>query len=611
MDLDGPQNDKGTYAIAPIRPRMSIRDQDVITWNSFAKKTPGLNTLGFMSQISPDGRIAVTTINEAVYVANFKNYGFLQVFYPTRGILAWYSRDTGRMESLPGADDPGYVHTNAVWTPDGEYLVFARAQAKDPCNPDRKMAEFANDPNETPIQYDLYRIPFNGGEGGRPEPIPGASHNGMSNSFPKVSPDGRWIVFVQCRNGQLMRPDSQLYIVPAAGGKARRMRCNTPLMNSWHSFSPNGRWLVFSSKSRSLYTQMFLTHLDSEGRDSPAILIEKATASNRAVNLPEFVNIPPGGLENIEVPAADFYRHFDRAWALGQKGEYEAAAAEWRTALEIDPADAKAQTNLSSVLLRLGRFEETIEHSRTALAAKPQLVEAQNNLGAALLGLGRIDEAIASLRQALLVNAGSAEVHNNLGRALTARGELDDAIVHHRAAIALNPAYAEAYNDLAATLFREGKPDDAIVYWQAALKANPTFAQAHFNLGNVLYQRGDSAAALEHWRQGLRSDPNRLPVLNQAAWVLATSPDASIRDGAEAVKFAERAARISGRQDPAILNSLAAGHAETGHFAEALETAHHALALAIQQHRADLAEALNVRIRSYERGAPIRDTQGR
>ena len=117
----------------------------------------------------------------------------------------------------------------------------------------------------------------------------------MSNSFPKMSPDGRWIVFVQCRNGQLMRPDGQLYIVPASGGEARRMRCNTPLMNSWHSFSPNGRWLVFTSKSRSPYTQMFLTHIDENGNDSPAILIENATAANRAVNIPEFVDLAPGG----------------------------------------------------------------------------------------------------------------------------------------------------------------------------------------------------------------------------------------------------------------------------------------------------------------------------
>jgi len=54
----------------------------------------------------------------------------------------------------------------------------------------------------------------------------------------------------------------QLYIIPAAGGTARRLRANTRLMNSWHCLSPNRRWLVFSSKARSPYTQMYLTHID-------------------------------------------------------------------------------------------------------------------------------------------------------------------------------------------------------------------------------------------------------------------------------------------------------------------------------------------------------------
>src|ERR1039457_4607108 len=185
------------------------------------------------------------------------------------------------------------------------------------------MAQYAGDPLEPPIQYDLYRLPFNGGKGGRPTAIAGASGNHMSNSFPKVSPDGRWIVFVQSRNGQLMRPDGQLYIVPAEGGQARRMRCNTALMNSWHSFSPNGQWLVFSSKGRSPYTQLFLTHLDEQGNDSPAILIENSTAANRAANLPEFVNIPPDGLLKIDVPAAGIYRLTGRAMELTQKGQHE------------------------------------------------------------------------------------------------------------------------------------------------------------------------------------------------------------------------------------------------------------------------------------------------
>ena len=70
-------------------------------------------------------------------------------------------------------------------------------------------------------------------------------------------------------------------------------------MNSCHSFSPGGRWLAFSSKSRSHYTQLYLTHIDSEGNDSPPILIDNPTAANRAANIPEFVNVTPRGLRQI------------------------------------------------------------------------------------------------------------------------------------------------------------------------------------------------------------------------------------------------------------------------------------------------------------------------
>jgi hypothetical protein len=183
------------------------------------------------------------------------------------------------------------------------------------------MATHANDPKEIQIQYDLHRLPFNEGRGGQAEPIAGASSNGMSNSFPKVSPDGRWIVFVESRNGEVMRPDGPLYIVRAEGGQARRLNANMSPMNSWHSWSPNGRWLVFSSKSRRPYTKMYLTHIDEEGKDSQAILIDSATAANRVVNLPEFVNTPADEMVKISTPAVDMYRQFDHASELGDKGQ--------------------------------------------------------------------------------------------------------------------------------------------------------------------------------------------------------------------------------------------------------------------------------------------------
>ena len=80
-----------------------------------------------MPRSAPGGR----TLEDKYYVANFLDYRFLQVFYPTRGILAWYDRDTKRLQPLPGANDPRYVQTGGVWSPDGKYIVFARAEAQD------------------------------------------------------------------------------------------------------------------------------------------------------------------------------------------------------------------------------------------------------------------------------------------------------------------------------------------------------------------------------------------------------------------------------------------------------------------------------------------------
>ena len=312
MHIDGPANDKGLYAVVPVQKHMTIGSKDLVHWNVDGKV--GTTRVGFMSQVSPDGRYVVSTfagpnekLLDSYYVTNFLDYRFLQVFYPTRGILEWYNRATGLRSALPGADDPHFIQTDGVWSPDGKYIVFARAVAEAPREPGQQKAIYALDPNETQIKYDLYRIRFNGGKGGVAERLVGASENGMSNNFPKVSPDGKWIVFVECRNGQLMRPDSQLYIVPAEGGTARRLEANTSLMNSWHSWSPNGRWLVFSSKARSPYTQMYLTHIDAEGNSSPAILIDNATAANRAVNIPEFANIGASAdaIEDITVHVAD------------------------------------------------------------------------------------------------------------------------------------------------------------------------------------------------------------------------------------------------------------------------------------------------------------------
>jgi Flp pilus assembly protein TadD len=576
LDVDGPQNDKGLYAMVSVKPQTVIRNEDVIKWSTFKGPLGGKLRVAFMSQVSPDGKYVVNTINDPrvtgpndtndqigkFYAVNFKDYRFLQVFYPTRGILAWYSKATGMLQPLPGADNPEFVQTDGVWSPDGKYIVFARAKAREPFPSGVPMAERANDPNETQIQYDLYRIPFNGGKGGQAAVIAGASGNGMSNNFAKVSPDGRWIVFVQCRNAQLMRPDSQLYIVPAKGGSARRMLCNTPRMNSWHSFSPNGRWLIFASKGRSPYTQMYLTHIDKKGQDSPAILVDGTTAANRAVNIPEFVNLPPEGLLKIDSPATEYYRLFDQALDLTHENQFQAATAEWRKAMALGPDEARVHYNLGLSLARLNQYEEAILEFRKALELDPKDANTHSNLGITLMKTGKPEEAILQLRKALELNPGDAKTYSNLGGLLADTGQLEGAIEQFGKALEVDPEDADAQNNLAVALARANRPAEAIPHFEKAVAANPGARDYRYNLARVLLSQGRFPEAINHLE------------------------------------------KLTDAPDPSLLATLASAYARVDRFSDALPTARRALDLARKQGNRELAAGLERMVAAYASRVP-------
>jgi len=514
LDVDGPQNEHGLYALIPIAKQTAIRTRDVIQWPTV--RDPNIPRLraAFMSQVSPDGRYVLSTIDDAeaaqrmsgrtledkYYVANFLDYRFLQVFYPTRGTLAWYDRKTNRLQRLPGADDPKYVQGGGVWSRDGKYIVFVRAEAKTPYPPGVPLALYANDPNETQIRYDLYRIPFNDGKGGKPERVRGASENGMSNSFPKVSPDGRWIVFVQAKNGMVMRPDGKLYIVPFEGGEARLMKCNTPLMNSWHTFSPNGRWLAFSSKARSPYTQLYLTHVDANGNDTPPILVNNTTAANRAVNLPEFANIPKGGLEKIDPLANEYYKLETTAIELMTKSQFAESIPVWRTALAKDPGEGKAHLNLAFALLQTAQPREAMTEYRKACELSPEDPLPFAEFALALRQNGQPEEAIAEYRKSLALDSFNAGVQADLGALLVETGKTEEGLQHLRKAVELKPQSAAVQSKLATALLKMGHTGEATAHWEAAVKLAPETVEYRVSLAGALAQAGrlpDAVAQLQ------------------------------------------------------------------------------------------------------------------
>jgi tetratricopeptide (TPR) repeat protein len=140
-----------------------------------------------------------------------------------------------------------------------------------------------------------------------------------------------------------------------------------------------------------------------------------------------------------------------------------------------------------------------------------------------------------------------------------------------------------------------------------ALEINPNFADAHYNLGNTFMQTGQANEAVAHFNRALEINPDDVEALNNLAWMLATWPEAGIRDGTRAVVLAERANSLTHGESPVVSATLAASYAEAGRPADAVNTAHHALQLATIQGNAARADSIRAQIELYQSGAAFRD----
>jgi tetratricopeptide (TPR) repeat protein len=176
-------------------------------------------------------------------------------------------------------------------------------------------------------------------------------------------------------------------------------------------------------------------------------------------------------------------------------------------------------------------------------------------------------------------------------------------------ALALTPDSASLHTAFGMALLEHGRPDDAIPHFEKALSLAPADPRPRYDLGSTLRSQRKAAEALTQWRQALEAQPDLVQALDRAAWVMATSREASVRNGAKAVELAERAVEVSGGQQPRILATLAASYAEAGGFPKAVETAHRVLDLAARQNQQALAGGLHAMLTRYEAGAPFRDVR--
>ena len=312
----------------------------------------------------------------------------------------------------------------------------------------------------------------------------------------------------------------------------------------------------------------------------------------------------------------------------------------WTYTLAYNPDCAVCHENLALVLMDRGDLAAAEKHYEEALRLD---IDPQGALafGSLRLQQGRLDEAAALYELAGRLDPHSPKVPYNLGIVREGQGDLEGAIARYRDAVRLEPEWPDAHNNLGVTLFKTGRVEEAKREFEATLRLHPGDIEAELNLGRIavegedweeagrhyraaaaaatetrqsivahtglaaaLVNQGKFSEAIEHYRAALRLDPGDVDVLGVLAWILATNPDAQWRDGAEAVRLAERACALTENRDADALDTLAVAYAEAGRFEDAVRAAHQAL------DRPDvpsgLADQIRARLALYQAGQAYR-----
>jgi Flp pilus assembly protein TadD len=248
---------------------------------------------------------------------------------------------------------------------------------------------------------------------------------------------------------------------------------------------------------------------------------------------------------------------------------------------------------------------ETLFNYTLAVTEPNAVIE--SDLGKFLLEEGRVDEALPHLRRAVVLAPDIPLPHYNLGSALLARGQVAEALAQFQIHVALRPDDPIAQSNFGSVLLNHGLPDDAIPHFEMAVRIRPDLADYHCKLGDACRQAARARQAISQYEQCLRLAPRHLKAAAALAWMLATNPDPSLRNGARALQLALLADELSGGQDPKRLGILAAALAETGDFSGAAATAQRALQLPGASDHSALADTLRAQLALYRAGSPFRD----
>lgn len=330
--------------------------------------------------------------------------------------------------------------------------------------------------------------------------------------------------------------------------------------------------------------------------------------------------------------------------ALFEKGRVGEARRLLEHSLRMNPYAADVQGSYGVVLVRQKQYREALEHFRRALSLDPQDRPALEQAVAVHIVLEQFEQAHALLRAAMTRDPQAADLNVGMAALHAAQQRYAEAQVYAQRALQADPRHAGALYHMGGILIGLGRPDEARMHLERAVNTDKGNGLSRLLLGIALARCGRGAEALSWLDAGLRLNPERVApailkemamiymqqgqprgalrawgrildqqgddveILNNMAWVRATSPQASVRNGAEALRLAQQAADLSQHTNARTLDTLAAALAEAGRFPDAAATARRALGLLDDEADAHLRRTIHQRLEGYEAGRPWRDS---
>ena len=289
--------------------------------------------------------------------------------------------------------------------------------------------------------------------------------------------------------------------------------------------------------------------------------------------------------------------------ALLAEGKIPEAIERFREAIQISPNHHLALNSLASAYMKSQMFDEAEEGYLRVLALQPDFAPAHNNLGALFQRRSDFQKALHHYQQAIRINPRNSKALNNLGAMHRRQGNWAQAQKSFETAIRINPDFAEAYYNLGTVFENQGDSKLAFENFQTSTRKNPKYAPAHFRMACILEEKREWKSAAIAFREAIKYPGAPLEALRRTAWMLATCPDDSVRNGDVALKMAKTCIANSKDRQPELISTLAAAFAETGDFENARK--YQQLAVNLSEIDADKARQSG-RLEKYKLNQAIR-----